>query len=359
MRDWAAQWIIFKGCDRSMQKKLGSLIIDLKGTTLQAEERELLAHPLVGGLVLFSRNYETLEQLQALIQDLRQMQSRPFLIMVDQEGGRVQRFRQEFTLLPPAATYGRAYDKNPERGLGLAEAGGWLMAFELLAQGIDLSLAPVLDLAKGLSTVIGDRAFHSEAATAIQLATAYIQGMKKAGMAATGKHFPGHGSVKPDSHEELPVDHRSLEDLLKDDLSPFIHFIKQDLPALMTAHILFPEIDKLPVSFSPYWLQDVLRKQLHFKGVIMSDDLNMKGADMIGDYADRVQAAREAGCDLILLCNNREAVIQVLDRVSYAPHLLAFQKYELLRGSFPNQEQSKAQNQRWLQHRNFLLNSIN
>lgn len=338
-----------------MKKDFGSLVIDLKGSELQAEERDLLAHPLVGGLILFSRNYESNEQIGALIKNVRKGLNKPFLIMVDQEGGRVQRFRQGFTRIPPAAFYGQVYDENPEQGLHLAETGGWVMAHELVTLGVDLSLAPVLDLNKGISSVIGDRAFHQNSATAIRLASAYIHGMKTAGMAATGKHFPGHGSVAPDSHKELPIDDRSYEELAKDDLLPFVHFINKKIPALMTAHILFPAVDKLPVSFSRYWLQEVLRQKLKYEGLIMSDDLDMKGAKVPGDYADRMLLAREAGCDLILLCNNREAVIQVLDRVDPRPHLLSSQKYDLLRAHFPAAQPGPVENQNWTQRRDFLL----
>lgn len=338
-----------------MENKWGSLIVDLQGTELQPEERELLAHPLVGGLILFSRNYQSSEQLQALIQTIRGALKKPFLIMVDQEGGRVQRFRQGFTRIPEAAFYGRMYDENPERGLRLAETGAWVMAYELLSYGVDLSLAPILDLNKGLSSVIGDRAFHQDKAVALLLADAYVQGMKTAGMASTGKHFPGHGSVTLDSHQELPVDLRTFESVLQDDLQIFIHFIMAKIPALMTAHILFPEIDNLPVSFSSYWLQEVLRKQLCFEGVVISDDLDMKGADGVGDYTDRVRLAREAGCDLVLLCNNRKAVIQVLDHLPAAPYQLAISKYELLRGHFPPLSFQFTENPQWQKKRDFLL----
>jgi len=338
-----------------MTKNFGSLIIDLQGTELQADEKELLQHPLVGGLIFFSRNYQDSEQLAALVRSVRQGLNKPFLIMVDQEGGRVQRFRDGFTRIPPAAVYGQAYDANPELGLQLAEAGGWLMAHELVSKGIDLSLAPILDLSKGVSSVIGDRAFHRDVKTATQLAGAYIEGMKAAGMAATGKHFPGHGSVAPDSHKELPVDHRSYEEVAEEDLQPFIHFINANIPALMTAHILFPTIDKMPVSFSHYWLQEVLRQQLRYKGVVMSDDLDMKGAALGGDYADRMQLARAAGCDIILLCNNRPAVIQVLDRVPAASNMLDEQKFDLLRARFPAAQQSPSEKDVWAKKREFLL----
>lgn len=335
-----------------MQKAFGSLIIDLKGIELEQDEKELLEHPLVGGVILFTRNYQFPEQLQNLIRSIRQV-NKPLLIMVDQEGGRVQRFRNGFTPIPPAAVYGKRYDENPHLGLQLAETGGWLMAYELVSKGIDLSLAPILDLNKGLSSIIGDRAFHQNAAIAVKLAAAYIQGMKRAGMAATGKHFPGHGSVVPDSHLELPVDSRIWDEVRQDDLQPFIAFIKGEIPALMTAHILFPQVDKMPVSFSRFWLKNILREQLGYQGVVISDDLNMKGAEIMGNYADRMCLAREAGCDIILLCNNRPAILQVLDRVVAAEHQLDPSKHELLRADFSLAHQ--VDQHTWEQQRDFLL----
>lgn len=338
-----------------MNENFGSLIIDLQGTTLQPEERDLLNHPLVGGLILFSRNYESPEQIKALVHGVRKSLAKPFLIMVDQEGGRVQRFRQGFTRLPPAGLYGQIYDDNPRLGLQLAETGGWVMASELVACGIDLSLAPILDLNKGISSVIGDRAFHRESAVVIQLAGAYIRGMKAAGMAATGKHFPGHGSVAPDSHQELPIDARPYEALEKEDLLPFMHFIKEKIPAFMTAHIQFPALDQQPVSFSQSWLKTILREKLHYEGVIMSDDLDMKGAAGAGTYADRFCLAREAGCDLILLCNNRAAAIQVLDQVNAKDHLLEDDRYFQLCARFPTEQAKPVENKIWLERRDFLL----
>lgn len=337
-----------------MQKSFGSLVIDLMGTELQPEERDLIAHPLVGGVILFSRNYESIMQLQALTHEIRQVK-KTLLIMVDQEGGRVQRFRDNFTRLPPAAEYLQMAGGDFHLALELSKLGGWVMAVEILSRGIDLSLAPVLDLNKGVSSVIGDRAFGQTLTELIPLASAFIEGMKEAGMAATGKHFPGHGSVAPDSHKELPVDERSWEMIEKEDLQPFVHFINQEIPALMTAHILFPAVDALPVSFSRYWLKDILRERLQFKGVVMSDDLDMKGADSMGDYADRTKASFNAGCDIILLCNNRPAVIQVLDRLPYSSYLLNLEKYELLRGNFPDRQEALAQNKLWQSRREFLL----
>jgi len=338
-----------------MQSKLfGPLIIDLISTELSSEEAELLAHPLVGGVIYFTRNYSSPTQIQALSKSIRAVKDKPLLIMVDQEGGRVQRFKDQFTRLPPAAFYGQAYDRQAALGLDLAEKGGWLMATELLQQGVDLSLAPVFDLNKGLSSVIGDRAFHQDPLIAVKLARAFIRGMQTAGMAATGKHFPGHGSVAPDSHLELPVDPRPFETIEKEDLQPFIQFINDKIPALMTAHILFPAVDKMPVSFSSYWLRDILRQRLHFEGVVISDDLNMHGANMAGNYLERAGLACEAGCDLLLVCNNRPAVLQVLDGLP-SRFALGRDKYDLLRGRFSLDPATLRENPLWQERRDFLL----
>lgn len=336
-----------------MQKTLGPLVIDLAGTSLQPEEQDLLAHPLVGGVILFTRNYQSIEQLRALIRSIRGVKE-PLLIMVDQEGGRVQRFRQHFTSLPPAAAYAQMAKANSANAAHLAKAGGWLMATEILSMGIDLSLAPLLDIDKGISAVIGDRAYGENPVQVIALASAFIEGMKEAGMAATGKHFPGHGGIAPDSHHELPIDTRSWEMIEKEDLQPFIHFINHQIPALMTAHILFPAVDSLPVSFSRYWLQNILRERLGFQGVIMSDDLNMKGADQIGDYSQRAQMALAAGCDLILLCNNRSAVIEVVEQLNDQLYLVDDKKYALLKGSFPSSLGPFSQNSQWQNYQELL-----
>lgn len=299
---------------------IGSLILDLQGTDISPEERDLLFHPLVGGVILFSRNFSSREQLTALCQAIRASRKLPLLIMADQEGGRVQRFKDGFSKLPPMAHFGALYDTNPADAFQQTEDCGYLMASELVASGVDLSLSPVLDLHKGVSSVIGDRAFHAQPEVVSLLAQAFIRGMNKAGMAAVGKHFPGHGSVTLDSHVAMPTDTRTMVDIESDDLRSFLALIQQDIPAIMAAHITFPQIDHLPVSYSAIWLRDVLRKRLKFNGTLFSDDLNMEGANISSNYADRVTAAREAGCDFALLCNNRSGVIQALDNVNQALH---------------------------------------
>lgn len=317
-----------------MHSKIGSLVIDLQGFELTSEEKELIAHPLVGGLILFTRNYENKSQLKSLCQTVRQARSKPILIMVDQEGGRVQRFREEFFALPPVAFLGEWYDKNPTIALELSRQSGWLMANEVINAGIDLSLAPVVDLNKGISTVIGNRAFHANPEIVSQLAHAYINGMREAGMTATIKHFPGHGSVEADSHHATPVDTRALKEILEVDAEPFRQLIQNGIHAVMAAHIIFPQIDKHQVGFSRIWLQDILRGQLGFKGTIMSDCLSMQGANISANYADRFIAAREAGCDIALLCNQRDGVIQVLDEVQHEQHQLSADKWQPLQANF-------------------------
>ena len=290
----------------------GPLIFDLAGTTLDAEERELLAHPFAGGAILFSRNYASFEQLAELTRQIRALRDPPLLIATDQEGGRVQCFRAGFTALPPCRALGRYYDAEPGPAAALATDVGWLMAAELKAAGVDMSFAPVLDLARG-NPAIGDRAFHGEPHSVALLATAYTRGMREAGMAATGKHFPGHGSVQTDSHRERCVDERAWDALASCDLVPFVRLVEAGIGALMTAHVVYPRIDALPASASPEWIERILRQRLGYDGLIVSDDLGMAAAGL-GDAPTRVCAALTAGNDMVLLCNDRRGVIQTLDR---------------------------------------------
>ena len=297
---------------------LGPLMIDLAGSRVSAEERELLQHPLVGGVILFSRNYENPPQLSALVADIHAARSPPLIVAVDQEGGRVQRFREGFSRLPPARRIGHEFDLEARSGVALARALGWLMAAELRAHGVDISFAPCVDLDYGVSEVIGERSFHSSAPVVSQLALAWMHGMREAGMAATAKHFPGHGAVVADSHLVLPLDRRPLADLTQD-LTPYRRLIANGLPAVMVAHILFPAVDRDPSSLSSLWIRDVLRGELGFQGVVFADDLSMKGAAAYGDIVTRARQALAAGCDMLPVCNNRPSVIELLDSLGCEP----------------------------------------
>lgn len=285
---------------------IGPIMLDLQDKEITVEEKELLQHPHVGGIILFTRNYYDISQLKNLITTLRK--TRPeLLIAVDQEGGRVQRFREGFSSLPSL---------NEIKSKKLAFEMAQLMAQEILATGIDFSFAPILDVDIGKSSIIGNRSFAADAKIVSELASDYISGMNSVGMQATGKHFPGHGGVAGDSHTELPIDNRDFKTLWENDLLPF-RLLKDQLAAIMMAHVLYPQIDNKPASFSKKWIQEILRKKINYSGAIFSDDLTMQGAEMIGDYLTRAQIALEAGCDMIIICNNRPQTIKVIDGLRY------------------------------------------
>lgn len=295
---------------------LGPVMLDVQGLELRPEEREYLRHPLVGGVILFSRNYDSPEQIVALVQDIQRQRDPALLVAVDHEGGRVQRFREGFTALPAARRFGRIYDENPKRALRLAHTAGWLMAAELRAVGVDFSFAPVLDLDRNISKVVGDRGFHSDPDAVTDLAGAYVNGMTDAGMAATGKHFPGHGSCAVDSHHAMPIDDRDYADIQVQDLIPFERLIERGLAGIMPAHVLYPRIDAQPAGFSRFWLEEVLRRRLKFQGMIFSDDLSMEGAKGAGTIAERAALALDAGCDMALVCNDPRGAGEVLQRLA-------------------------------------------
>ena len=297
----------------ALDRPLGPVVVDLAGLELTAEEREVLAHPLVGGVILFARNYATSGQLRALTRSIHEIRNPPLLIAVDHEGGRVQRFLEGFTRLPPMRTLGRVHDRSPALAENLAGAIGVVLAAELAAQGVDFSFAPVLDVDFGSSSVIGDRAFHSDPGAVARLAQALVGGMARVGMGAVGKHFPGHGYVRADSHHEVPVDERDLATIEANDLVPYRALIKRGLAGVMPAHVIYPKVDTRPAGFSAVWLKDILRGRLGFDGIVFSDDLSMEGAAIAGGIVERGRAALDAGCDIVLVCNARDAAQRLLD----------------------------------------------
>jgi|TARA_B100001093_G_scaffold499051_1_gene547892 beta-N-acetylhexosaminidase len=272
------------------------------------DEIKLIKSPCIGGVILFSRNFESRKQLIRLIKEIRKLRPE-ILICVDQEGGRVQRFLEDFTRIPPMQNLGNLLGTPSE---SFIKDCGWLMACELISSGIDFSFAPVLDLDQNTCEVIADRSFSENPQITLIAAGLFIEGMKEAGMASTGKHFPGHGGVDIDSHIATPIDNRSIEDLYAHDLIPFARLV-DSLDAIMPAHIIYPKIDKNAVGFSKIWIQKILRRDLNFGGVIFSDDLSMKGADVAGGFINKANSALTAGCDVILVCNNRKGVLEVID----------------------------------------------
>jgi len=290
---------------------LGPLMLDLAGPELTAEERRLLCTPVVGGVILFSRNIVDREQVRALCAEIHALRTPRLLIAVDQEGGRVQRLRDGYLQLPPLHWIGRQHDLDQEQGRRLATLCGWLMAAEVLDSGIDLSFAPVVDVDHGLSEVIGDRALHSTPETVAELALAFMRGMRRAGMAAVAKHFPGHGGVTADSHHELPVDQRSASEI-GNDMLPYEQLIPHGLNGIMAAHVVYARIDPVVASVSRFWLQQQLRERLHFQGAIFSDDLSMAALAAVGDPLQRARLALAAGADMVLLCNAPEAQQEVV-----------------------------------------------
>lgn len=296
---------------------LGSMMIDIQGTKLTREDRERLLEPMVAGVILFSRNYESFEQLKALTEQIHALRHPRLLIGVDHEGGRVQRFKTGFTRLPAMRALGNYFEVSAAKALADAQKLGWLLAAELLAAGVDFSFTPVLDINHGESKVIGDRAFSSHQKTVEACASSLMLGMHQAGMACVGKHFPGHGFIEADSHYEIAVDERSLSEIQQHDLQPFIHLISQGLEAVMPAHVIYPQMDAKPAGFSEFWLQEVLRKKCHFEGAIISDDMSMQAAKSFGDIVVGVKAALQAGCDLVLVCNDSVAADKVLANVTW------------------------------------------
>ncbi len=304
----------------SSRQPLGPVMLDVAGTRLQAAECEMLAHPMVGGVILFARNYESPEQLESLTQALRGVRDPALLVAVDQEGGRVQRFQAGFTRVPPMGELGLASRRDPAMGRELACAIGRILAEELASRGVDFSFTPVLDIDFGRSGVIGNRAFCGEPKRIAELAAALMAGLDEGGVAAVGKHFPGHGWAEADSHHSLPVDERELAAIEAADLVPYRELIPRGLAGIMPAHVLYPKVDdKMPAGFSEIWLKRVLRGQLRFDGMIFSDDLSMEGAGVAGGIVERAEAAFDAGCDMVLVCNAPAEAARLLDGITRPP----------------------------------------
>ncbi|AFN35964.1 beta-hexosaminidase [Taylorella equigenitalis 14/56] len=303
----------------------GPVLVDIEGYELQSHECDRIQHPLVGGLILFSRNYKDPSQLKELTQQIKEARAAStdskILITVDHEGGRVQRFKTEgFTHIVSMASLGRLYDRYPESAIKVATEFAYIMAMELLSCGVDFSYAPVLDLDYGFSTVIGDRAFHKDPKVVAILSRAFIQGLSKAGMASCGKHFPGHGYVEADSHIAIPEDDRTLDEILSRDTKPYEWLGDLVLPSVMLAHVIYTKVDKHNACFSKVWVQDILRNRLGYDGLIFSDDLTMEGASYIGDITARGEAALNAGCDMVMVCNKPNLADELLEKLDYNPN---------------------------------------
>ncbi len=292
---------------------LGPVMLDIGGLELDAADRRRLLHPQVGGVILFSRNYRDPAQLKALCAEIHALRDPRLVIAVDHEGGRVQRFREGFQALPAMGHLGELDDEKAAQAMRLAEEFAWIMAAELLNYGIDLSFAPVLDIADPISSVIGDRAFHRDPEIVAHLANAWVRGMRSAGMEAVGKHFPGHGSVEGDSHHVMPFDRRDYADIEALDLVPFRLVIATHLAGIMMAHVVYDQVDTHAAGYSSFWIRTVLRERLEFDGIVFSDDLSMGGAESGGSYAERARRALDAGCDILLVCNNPDGADEVLD----------------------------------------------
>ena len=311
---------------------LGPIMLDIEGTQLSADDKKRLLHPLTGGVILFTRNYTSLRQLTELTAEIHALRTPPLLIAVDHEGGRVQRFREDFTRLPSMREFGLIWDEHPSRARHLAQQTGYVLAAELRACGVDMSFTPVLDVDHGQSCVIGDRAFHRQPQAIADLAHSLMLGLKQGGMAAVGKHFPGHGYIQADSHTEVPVDQRAYVDIEMDDLIPFRQMIDFGLAGIMPAHVIYPKVDTHPAGFSEVWLKKILRGTLGFDGCIFSDDLSMEGAAVAGNVVQRAEAAFNAGCDMALVCNNPQAADELLAGLQWDIPAISLARLARMRG---------------------------
>jgi beta-N-acetylhexosaminidase len=310
----------------------GPIMCDIAGTELTIDDKRRLQHPMIGGVILFARNYSSLQQLTDLTTEIHALRTPSLLVAVDHEGGRVQRFKNNFTRLPAMRELGKIWDEHPIRACQLATTTGHVLAAELRACGVDLSFTPVLDIDYGQSSIIGNRAFHREPKAIGELAHSLMQGLELGGMGAIGKHFPGHGYIQEDSHIEMPVDKRSYVDIKMDDLIPFQEMIKHGLAGIMPAHVIYPKIDSQPAGFSTVWLQKILRSELEFDGCIFSDDLSMEGAVVAGNIVQRAEIAFNAGCDMVLVCNDPHATDKLLSELQWDMPAASLARLDLMRG---------------------------
>jgi beta-N-acetylhexosaminidase len=312
---------------------LGPVMLDIEGLSLSPADRDLLREPAVGGVILFARNFESVQQVADLVADIRALRRPPLLVAVDHEGGRVQRFREGFTRIPPMRNIGHEYERDSRSGLQAAREAGWIIASELRAVGIDLCFAPCVDLDWGVSEIIGDRSFHRKPAVVAELANAFARGLRSAGMAAVAKHFPGHGAVIADSHLKLPVDRREYGHLL-DDMQPYERLVGNgSIAGVMLAHIVYEQIDALPAGFSSYWIERELRSRIGFGGAVFSDDLSMKATESYGTMAERARLSLDAGCDMVLVCNDRDASHEAVEALNDYSNPLSLVRLARLHGT--------------------------
>jgi beta-N-acetylhexosaminidase len=322
-------------------------MLDIDGLSLTPADRDLLLEPAVGGVILFSRNYKSAEQVTDLVSEIRALRSPPLIVAVDHEGGRVQRFRDGFSSIPPMRLIGREFNRDPGVAQRLARQAGWLIASELRAAGIDLCFAPCVDLDWGVSEIIGDRSFHRRPEVAGDLAVAFSRGLRSAGMAAVAKHFPGHGAVVADSHLKLPVDRREYSDVL-DDMRPYDKLVNNGLLAgVMTAHVVYKAMDELPASFSEYWIQGELRSRIGFDGAVFCDDLSMKATRDYGSMPTRAMRALDAGCDMVLVCNDRPAAHRAVAALRDYSNPLSLVRLARLHGTGQTMRESLLASDEW------------
>jgi beta-N-acetylhexosaminidase len=324
-------------------------MLDIEGATLTPADRDLLREPAVGGVILFTRNYESPDQIADFVAEIRALRTPPLLVAVDHEGGRVQRFRDGFSAIPAMRHLGHEFDSDPDAATDLARQAGWLIASELRAAGIDLCFAPCVDLDWGVSEIIGDRAFHKQPDAVGELAAAFSRGLRSAGMAAVAKHFPGHGAVVADSHLQLPVDRREYGHLL-DDMRPYEKLISNGhLAGVMLSHVVYREMDDMPAGFSQFWIGRELRSRLNFGGAVFCDDLSMKATGAYGSMRRRARRALDAGCDMVLVCNDRRRAEQAVQALNEYSNPLSLVRLARLHGTGHVLRESLRASEEWQQ----------